>query len=122
MLILLLLLLLDRRKQLMSLNPNHLLGSFEESLLNGRMNPAGMVDGFYAVIGASGSFFPEHITLPVNAGFYQVSEDIAASPYLGIINLASLGKRGYKVPSKGTIQCVSVYFFCLKICIICEHN
>lgn len=72
------------------------------------MNPVGVVDGFYAVIGASGSFFPEHATLPVNAAYYQVCEDIAASPYLGIINLASLGKRGYKVPSKGTIQVVSV--------------
>ena len=108
------------------------------------MNPVGIVDGFYAVIGASGSFFPEHVTIPVNASFYQVSEDIAASPYLvshqlyqdlnklfeilfksfkivilnydiiifkGIINLASLGKRGYKVPSKGTIQVVNIEYF-----------
>ena len=83
-----------------------LLGSFEESLLNGRMNPVGVVDGFYAEIGASGAFFPEHATLPVYAAFYQVCEDIAASPYLGVINLSSLGsKRGYRVPNKGTIQC-----------------
>ena len=88
----------------MAITPNCLLGSFEESLLNGRMNPVGIVDGFYAEIGASGSFFPEHATLPVNASFYQVCEDIAASPYLGVINLSSLGKRGYKVPNKGTIQ------------------
>jgi hypothetical protein len=65
------------------------------------------VDGFYAEIGASGSFFPEHATIPVHAAFYQVCEDIAASPYLGIINLAGVGKRGYKVPNKGTIQVVS---------------
>jgi hypothetical protein len=85
---------------------NCLLGSFEESLLNGRMNPVGVVDGFYAEIGASGSFFPEHATLPVYAAFYQVCEDIAASPYLGVINLSSLtgSKRGYRVPNKGTIQ------------------
>ena len=88
----------------MPLTPNCLLGSFEESLLNGRMNPVGVVDGFYAEIGASGSFFPEHATLPVHAAFYQVCEDIAASPYLGVINLGSMGKRGYKVPNKGTIQ------------------
>lgn len=86
--------------------PLCLLGSFEESLLNGRMNPVGIVDGFYAEIGASGAFFPEHVTLPVNASFYQVCEDVAASPYLGLINLASLGKRGYRVPTKGTIQVV----------------
>ena len=90
-----------------ALTPSCLLGSFEESLLNGRMNPVGIVDGFYAEIGASGSFFPEHATLPVNASFYQVCEDVAASPYLGVINLGSLGKRGYKVPNKGTIQVVS---------------
>ena len=59
-----------------------LLGTFEESLLNGRMNPMGIVEGFYAQIGASGSFFPEHVTLPVHAAFYHVCEDIAASPYL----------------------------------------
>lgn len=89
---------------LMPITPNCLLGSFEESLLNGRMNPVGIVDGFYAEIGASGSFFPEHITIPVQAAFYQVCEDVAASPYLGIINLANVSKRGYKVPNKGTIQ------------------
>lgn len=72
-------------RRFMSLNPNHLLGSFEESLLNGRMNPVGVVDGFYAVIGASGSFFPDHTTLPVNAAFYQINDDIAASPYLVVI-------------------------------------
>jgi hypothetical protein len=46
------------------------------------MNPVGVVDGFYAEIGASGSFFPEHATIPVCASFYQVCEDVAASPYL----------------------------------------
>lgn len=88
----------------MPLTPHCLLGNFEESLLNGRMNPVGVVDGFYAEIGASGSFFPEHVTIPVHAAFYQVCEDVAASPYLGVINLANVGRRGYKVPNKGTIQ------------------
>lgn len=90
----------------MPITPSCLLGSFEESLLNGRMKPAGVVDGFYAEIGASGSFFPEHVTIPVHAAFYQVCEDIAASPYLGVINLGSISKRGYKVPNRGTIQVV----------------
>ena len=83
---------------------NSLLGNFEECLLNGRLTPVGIVDGFYAELGASGSFFPEHKKLPVGASFYQVSEDIAASPYLGIINLSELGERGYRIPNKGTIQ------------------
>ncbi|CAF0720969.1 unnamed protein product [Brachionus calyciflorus] len=84
--------------------PNNLLGNFEECLLNGRLTPVGIVDGFYAEIGASGSFFPEHKILPVDASFYQVSDDIAASPYLGVIDLGSLGERGYRIPNKGTIQ------------------
>lgn len=83
---------------------NSLLGNFEECLLNGRLTPVGIVDGFYAELGASGSFFPEHKKLPVGASFYQVSEDIAASPYLGIINLSELGERGYRIPNRGTIQ------------------
>ena len=66
----------------MPITPSCLLGTFEESLLNGRLNPVGLVDGFYADIGASGAFFPPHQTLPVNASFYQVCEDVAASPYL----------------------------------------
>ena len=64
----------------------------------------GIVDGFYAELGASGSFFPEHKILPVDASFYQVSDDIAASPYLGVIDLKSIGDRGYRIPNKGTIQ------------------
>jgi hypothetical protein len=84
--------------------PSCLLGSFEESLLNGRLNPVGTVDGFYAELGASGSFYPDHVKLPVNAAFYHICDDIAASPYLGVINLEQCGKRGYKVPTRGTIQ------------------
>jgi len=84
--------------------PNCLLGNFEESLLNGRMNPVGTVDGFYAEIGASGSFLPDHVKLPVFAAFYHICDDIAASPYLGVIDMTSIGRRGYKVPNKGTIQ------------------
>lgn len=53
------------------------------------MNPVGVVDGFYAEIGASGLFFPEHVNLPVNASFYQVCEDVAASPYL-VLNYSNL--------------------------------
>ncbi len=93
----------------MPLTPDRLLGNFEESLLNGRMSPVGVVDGFYAEIGASGSFFPEHVTIPVHAAFYQVCEDVAASPYLGVINLANVGKRGYKVCR----HYVSNTFYCL---------
>ncbi|KAM6426660.1 atos homolog protein A isoform 1-T1 [Liasis olivaceus] len=81
-----------------------LLGNFEESVLNYRLDPLGIVDGFTAEVGASGIFCPTHMTLPVEVSFYSVSEDNAPSPYMGVIALESLGKRGYRVPPSGTIQ------------------
>ncbi|XP_034414703.1 protein FAM214A [Cyclopterus lumpus] len=81
-----------------------LLGNFEECVLNYRLEPLGLVEGFTAEVGASGSFCPSHLTLPVEVSFYSVSDDNAPSPYMGVINLESLGKRGYRVPPSGTIQ------------------
>ncbi|XP_039626221.1 protein FAM214A isoform X1 [Polypterus senegalus] len=81
-----------------------LLGNFEESVLNFRLEPLGVVDGFTAEVGASGIFCPSHMTLPVEVSFYSVSDDNAPSPYMGIINLDPLGKKGYRVPPSGTIQ------------------
>ncbi|XP_062998492.1 atos homolog protein A [Elgaria multicarinata webbii] len=81
-----------------------LLGNFEESVLNYRLDPLGIVDGFTAEVGASGVFCPTHMTLPVEVSFYSVSDDNAPSPYMGVIALESLGKRGYRVPPSGTIQ------------------
>ncbi|XP_006018013.1 protein FAM214A isoform X1 [Alligator sinensis] len=81
-----------------------LLGNFEESVLNYRLDPLGIVDGFTAEVGASGVFCPTHMTLPVEVSFYSVSDDNAPSPYMGVITLESLGKRGYRVPPSGTIQ------------------
>ncbi|XP_072173759.1 atos homolog protein A-like [Diadema setosum] len=81
-----------------------LLGNFEESVLNGRLEPLGTIDGFTAEIGASGSFCPKHICLPVTTFFYSVCDDDAPSSYFGYINLEGLGRRGYHVPKFGTIQ------------------
>ncbi|XP_068456273.1 atos homolog protein A [Clinocottus analis] len=81
-----------------------LLGNFEECVLNYRLEALGLVEGFTAEVGASGSFCPSHMTLPVEVSFYSVSDDNAPSPYMGVINLESLGKRGYRVPPSGTIQ------------------
>ncbi|KAM9409494.1 atos homolog protein A [Pholidichthys leucotaenia] len=81
-----------------------LLGNFEECVLNYRLDPLGTVEGFTAEVGASGSFCPSHLTLPVDVSFYSVSDDNAPSPYMGVINLETLGKRGYRVPPSGTIQ------------------
>ncbi|XP_068131568.1 atos homolog protein A isoform X2 [Hyperolius riggenbachi] len=81
-----------------------LLGNFEESVLNYRFEPLGIVEGFTADVGASGVFCPTHMTLPVKVSFYSVSDDNAPSPYMGYITLESLGKRGYRIPPSGTIQ------------------
>ncbi|XP_021346738.1 protein FAM214A-like, partial [Mizuhopecten yessoensis] len=83
---------------------NCLLGNFEESVLNGRIEPVGVVSGFTAEIGAGGCFCPKHVTIPVTAYFFQLSDDNAPSPYLGHINLDSIGKRGYHIPKCGTLQ------------------
>ncbi|KAL5019548.1 hypothetical protein ScPMuIL_002440 [Solemya velum] len=83
---------------------NCLLGNFEESILNGRIEPVGVVEGFIAEIGAGGKFCPKHIVLPVTAYFFQLSDDNAPSPYLGHLNLESLGKKGYRIPRCGTVQ------------------
>eukprot|EP00095_Tigriopus_kingsejongensis_P000275 maker-scaffold329_size204955-snap-gene-1.23 protein:Tk00275 transcript:maker-scaffold329_size204955-snap-gene-1.23-mRNA-1 annotation:"protein fam214a" len=81
---------------------SNLLGNFEESVLNGRLEPVSTVAGFTAEIGASGSFHPKHKTLPVTVFFYTLCDNNSlSSPYLGHINL---GKKGYRVPEKGTIQ------------------
>ncbi|XP_076143803.1 atos homolog protein A [Alosa pseudoharengus] len=81
-----------------------LLGNFEECVLNYRLEPLGTIEGFTAEVGASGTFCPSHMTFPVDVSFYSVSDDNAPSPYMGVINLESLGKRGYRVPPSGTIQ------------------
>ncbi|XP_027625626.1 protein FAM214B isoform X3 [Tupaia chinensis] len=81
-----------------------LLGNFEESLLRGRFAPSGHIDGFTAEIGASGSYCPQHVTLPVTVTFFEVSEQNAPAPFLGVVDLNPLGRKGYSVPKVGTIQ------------------
>ena len=51
-------------------------------MLNGRIEPVGVVDGFTVEIGAGGTFCPKHVTLPVASYFFQLSDDNAPSPYL----------------------------------------
>uniref|UniRef100_A0A6I8NB53 Atos homolog protein B n=2 Tax=Ornithorhynchus anatinus TaxID=9258 RepID=A0A6I8NB53_ORNAN len=81
-----------------------LLGSFEESLLRGRFAPSGHIEGFTAEIGASGSYCPPHVTLPVSVTFFDVSEHGAPAPFLGVADLTPLGRKGYGVPKAGTVQ------------------
>ncbi|KAM9510359.1 LOW QUALITY PROTEIN: atos homolog protein B-like [Guaruba guarouba] len=73
-----------------------LLGNFEESILKGCFVPSGRIKGFMAEIGASISYCPQHATLPID-----ISEHTMPSPFLGVIDLEALGKKG---PKAGTIQ------------------
>ncbi|XP_048360094.1 protein FAM214B [Sphaerodactylus townsendi] len=81
-----------------------LLGNFEESMLKGRFLPSGRIEGFTAEIGASGSYCPQHATLPVEVTYFDILEHSAPSPFLGVIDLDALGKKGYSIPKMGTIQ------------------
>uniref|UniRef100_H3DEV4 Atos homolog protein B n=1 Tax=Tetraodon nigroviridis TaxID=99883 RepID=H3DEV4_TETNG len=81
-----------------------LLVNLEESILKERFPPAGQIDGFTAEIGASGSYCPQHVTLPVNVSYFAISEHSAPLPFLGVISLEPLGKKGYSIPKAGTIQ------------------
>lgn len=56
------------------------LGTFEESVLNGRLEPVSTVHGFKAELGASGSFVPKHLVCPVTVFFYTLENN--SSPYL----------------------------------------
>ncbi|XP_035205924.1 protein FAM214A-like isoform X2 [Stegodyphus dumicola] len=85
-----------------SIFSSSLLGTFEESVLNGRLEPVSTVEGFTAEIGASGSFCPRHVTLPVTVFFYTLQDmDKVTSPYMGHINLRD---KDYHVPKRGTVQ------------------
>ncbi len=95
------------------LSPAHnlsLLGSFEESLLTGRMSSLGAstVEGFMAKIGACGSgLCPKHVKLPLVTVFNHAQERGCPSPYVGVVNLEeSLAetKGRYQVPRKGMVQ------------------
>ena len=66
-----------------TISSNNLLCNFEESVLNGRLEPVSTVEGFTAEIGASGSFQPKHLSFPVTVFFYTLCENSNyASPYL----------------------------------------
>lgn len=60
-----------------------ILGTFEESVLHGRLEPVSTVQGFTAELGASGLFHPNHKTFPVTVFFYSLGDmDRMSVPYL----------------------------------------
>lgn len=71
-----------QRKDLASLSDVSTPPEYQESLLRGRFAPSGHIEGFTAEIGASGSYCPQHVTLPVTVTFFDVSEQNAPAPFL----------------------------------------
>ncbi|XP_003374000.1 conserved hypothetical protein [Trichinella spiralis] len=104
------------RRRIFSKRMNNLLGSFEvrtqdkqllvnESALQGRFTPFGILNGFTIELGASGTFLPPHVRLPVTTIFLDSPPD-APLPYIGRCNLKQLGKKGYHIPKAGNVQVV----------------
>ena len=87
---------------------NNLLGNFEESVLNGRLEPVSTVEGFTAEIGASGSFHPRHLTLPVTVFFYTLCENSnIASPYLVSLVVVCACSNCFKLETRrGRVYCI----------------
>ncbi|VDM08576.1 unnamed protein product [Wuchereria bancrofti] len=82
-----------------------LLCNFEESALNGRLEPIISLDGFHLQIAASDETCSPHLTLPVTTFFFNMSEDEAPLPYMGFCSLENM-RKGYRIPKKGILQAV----------------
>ena len=96
-------------------------GSYEESILNGRMSttPSKPLT-FVAKIGVLGMGkckpalrCPTHVTIPFPAYFYSVGDYDSPSPYVGQIDLETLAEKpkkfpygGYRIPQQGQLQIV----------------
>ncbi|KAK9472793.1 uncharacterized protein V1510DRAFT_416080 [Dipodascopsis tothii] len=107
-------------------HPEPLVGSYEESLLSGRMStPSSRPLRFVARIGVLGKGAvpaklrcPRHLTLDFEAVYYDLREHMSrGSPYIGLVDLdthfagrAAAGRPakfpGYRVPPEGQIQIV----------------
>lgn len=97
-------------------------GSYEESILNGRMSTAPSKPlMFVAKIGVLGIGkckptlrCPTHVTIPFPAYFYSVGDYDNPSPYVGQIDLETLAEKtrkkfpygGYRIPQQGQLQIV----------------
>ncbi|VDQ15725.1 unnamed protein product [Trichobilharzia regenti] len=91
-------------------------------MLNGRIHPVGQVEGFSLELGASGSFYPNHVRLPMKAYFFDLSDDNAPSPYLGYADLRQLpSNKGYHIPKKGSIQLQILHFILILFMVIQLH-
>ncbi|KAL1396660.1 hypothetical protein pipiens_010380 [Culex pipiens pipiens] len=78
-----------------------LLGTLEESLLQRRISPKFQVADFKVLLGASGSFCPTQLTIPVASYFYELPGQHLSTPYVCELRLP---RKGYSIPRQGTVQ------------------
>uniref|UniRef100_A0A182JMY5 DUF4210 domain-containing protein n=1 Tax=Anopheles atroparvus TaxID=41427 RepID=A0A182JMY5_ANOAO len=78
-----------------------LLGTLEESLLQRRLSPKFQVADFKVLLGASGSFCPTQLTIPVASYFYELPGQHLTTPYVCELRLP---RKGYSIPRSGTVQ------------------
>ncbi|RKP12151.1 hypothetical protein BJ684DRAFT_5951, partial [Piptocephalis cylindrospora] len=95
-----------------------LVGSYEESILTGRMSTLPSLPlWFIAQMGVLGSGpgcpsklrCPPHISIDFPAYFYTHEEESAPSPYVGTLDLAldpSPRDLGYRIPGQGRLQII----------------
>ncbi|KFB46584.1 hypothetical protein ZHAS_00014622 [Anopheles sinensis] len=78
-----------------------MLGTLEESLLQRRLSPKFQVADFKVLLGASGSFCPTQLTIPVASYFYELPGQHLTTPYVCELRLP---RKGYSIPRTGTVQ------------------
>uniref|UniRef100_A0A182F1P4 DUF4210 domain-containing protein n=1 Tax=Anopheles albimanus TaxID=7167 RepID=A0A182F1P4_ANOAL len=78
-----------------------MLGTLEESLLQRRLVPKYQVADFKVLLGASGSFCPTQLTIPVASYFYELPGQHLTTPYVCELRLP---RKGYSIPRTGTVQ------------------
>lgn len=88
-------------KNLFKFGRSPLLGTLEESLLQRRILPKFQVADFKVLLGASGSFCPTQLTIPVASYFYELPGQHLSTPYVCELRLP---RKGYSIPRQGTVQ------------------
>lgn len=88
-------------KNLFKFGRSPLLGTLEESLLQRRIVPKFQVADFKVLLGASGSFCPTQLTIPVASYFFELPGQHLSTPYVCELRLP---RKGYSIPRQGTVQ------------------
>lgn len=66
-----------------------------------RIAPRFQVADFKVLLGASGSFCPTQLTIPVASYFYELPGQHLTTPYVCELRLP---RKGYSIPRQGTVQ------------------